>query len=64
MWIAASANAVAALALSLLGRQQPVPRGWRLWQLALWLSTAGIALAAAVGLRAMLLPLSQLLMLQ
>ena len=64
LWIAASANAVAALALSLLGRQQPVPRGWRLWQLALWLSTAGIALAAAVGLRAMLLPLSQLLMLQ
>ncbi|MBK7059377.1 MAG: GGDEF domain-containing protein [Rubrivivax sp.] len=49
LWIAASASAVAALALTLIGRQQPPQRGWRLWQAALWLSTAGIVLGAALA---------------
>jgi diguanylate cyclase len=62
LWIAACANAVAALALTLLGRQ--TLRGWRLWQLAQWLSTGGIALVALAGPRQPLLTLAQLLLLQ
>ena len=62
LWIAACANAVAALALTLLGRQPQ--RGWRLWQTGAWLGTAGIALLALAGQRPVLLALAQLLLLQ
>jgi diguanylate cyclase len=62
LWIAACTSAVAALALTLRGRQPQ--RGWRVWQAALWLATAGIAAVAAVGHRPWLLALSQLLLLQ
>lgn len=64
LWIASCASAVAALALTLIGRQQPLQRGWRLWQAALWLGTAGIALVAAAGPGPLVLPLAQLLLLQ
>lgn len=72
LWVAACTNAVAALALTLIGRQQPLQRGWHLWQGALWLSTAGTTLMAAFGGRStalppqlpILLPLAQLLLLQ
>ena len=49
LWIAACATAVAALALSFVGRRPSPRRGWRLWQSALWLSTAGILWVAIVG---------------
>lgn len=62
LWIAACANAVAALALTLMGRSGQ--RGWRLWQGALWLGTAGIALVALAGPRQPLLTLAQLMLLQ
>lgn len=62
LWIAACANAVAALALTLLGRQPQ--RGWRLWQTGAWLATAGIALLALAGQQPVLLALAQLLLLQ
>ncbi|MFT3820968.1 MAG: diguanylate cyclase [Rubrivivax sp.] len=65
LWIAAAATAVAALALSVAGRRQPPsPRGWRLWQAALWLGSAGIALGAAGGPHPVALPLAQVLLLQ
>ena len=56
-----SANAVAALALTLLVRGQVPHRGWRLWQFALWASTAGIALMALAGSRPWVLSLGLLL---
>ena len=62
LWIAACANAVGALALTLLGRAGQ--RGWRLWQSALWLSTAGITMVAIAGPRQPLLTLAQLMLLQ
>lgn len=62
LWIAACANAVAALALTLMGRSGQ--RGWRLWQGALWLGTAGIAVVALAGPRQPLLTLAQLMLLQ
>ncbi len=64
LWVAAGANAVAALALTLLGRQQQLQRGWRVWQAALWAGTAGIALVAAAGTQPLVLLLGQLLLLQ
>ena len=63
LWIAASAAAVAALALSMLGRQQPPQRGHALWRAALWLSTAGTALTAVVGTHSVLAPWLQVLVL-
>ena len=62
LWIAACANAVAALALTLLGRQPQ--RGWRLWQAGSWMGTAGIAGVALAGHNPVLLALAQLLLLQ
>ncbi len=64
LWVAAVANAVAALALTLQARRQLQHRGWRLWQGALWASTAGIALVALVDTRSLQLTLAQLLLLQ
>lgn len=67
LWIAACANAVAALALTATGRLQQPQRGWPLWQVALWLGTAGIALGALGGqgsAKGLVLPLAQLLLLQ
>jgi len=62
LWIAACANAVAALALTASGRQTML-RGWGLWRTALWLGTAGIALGTAGGGRPWVLTLAQLLLL-
>jgi diguanylate cyclase len=64
LWIAACANAVAALALVRIGEAAPLPRGWRLWQASLWLSTTGTALIAVAGARTSVLPLAQVLLLQ
>jgi diguanylate cyclase (GGDEF)-like protein len=63
LWVAASANAVAALAVTLLVRRQPSQRGWRLWQAALWMATAGITLVAATDRLPLALTVGQLLLL-
>lgn len=62
LWIAACANAVAALALTAQGRQATL-RGWALWRTGLWLGTAGIALGTAGGHWPWVLTLAQLLLL-
>lgn len=62
LWIAACTNAVAALALTVSGRQTPL-RGWPLWRAALWLGTAGIALGTAGGAWPAVLAAAQLLLL-
>ena len=62
LWIAACANAVAALAITATGRQQP-QRGWGVWRTALWLGTGGIALGAAAAALPGVMALAQLLLL-
>ena len=67
LWIAAGTTAVAALALTVAGRRHPAPRGWPLWQAALWLGSTGIVLGAvgmAFGVHVVTLPLAQVLLLQ
>ncbi len=63
LWMAACTNAVAALALTALGRQPQ--RGWGLWQAAAWLGTAGIAIGVlAQGSMPMSAPAGWLLLAQ
>lgn len=63
LWIAASANALAAVAVTVTGRQQPLRRGWAVWRAALWLSAAGIALGTGAGDLPVALSVAQLLLL-
>jgi diguanylate cyclase len=49
LWIAAVALAVAAIALTVIGRRQRQYRGWRCWVAALWMVTAAATLAALGG---------------
>jgi diguanylate cyclase (GGDEF)-like protein len=63
LWIAACASAVAALAISFIGRLQQPLRGWGLWRTAMWLGTAGIALGTAASRLPGVLSLAQLLLL-
>lgn len=64
LWIAACANALAAVAVTVTGRQQPLQRGWAVWRAALWLSAGGIALGTGAGHLAGALSVAQLLLLQ
>ena len=51
LWIAAAALAVAAIALTVIGRRQRQYRGWRCWVAGVWLVTAAAMLAAMGGER-------------
>ena len=63
LWISACATAVAALALQLNARRPTPRRGWRHWQAALWLASAGIVWVAMFGPSAWAVTLGHLLLL-